>query len=218
MVSITPIDVANQREQFVNAKPFPHIVIDDLWENENLERVVAEFPPGDDPRWITYPAPEEVGKRAGDARMWGHNVHEQFHRMRSEGFVRWLETITEIGPLTPDDIGGGMHMTGEGGRLEMHVDFNQHPTLPLERRLNVLIFLNHEWDESWGGTLYLGAEREVAVKPLFNRTVIFATSEESWHGHPEPIVGDHWRRSLAMYYYAPLRVETVQAHTTIWHQ
>lgn len=202
----------------LSTQPFPHIVIDGYWDNEWLEHVAAEFPHESDPRWITYPAPEEWGKRAGDARMWGPSTRAFMNDLRSAMTCAWLENITNISPLTPDDIGGGMHMTGPGGRLAMHVDFNQHPSLPLERRLNLLVFMNKEWDPEWGGTLYLGAEREVAVTPTWNRTVIFETSEVSWHGHPEPIVGDHWRKSVAMYYYAPLREETAGAHSTIWHQ
>lgn len=210
------VHTAAGRTQFEAATPFPHAVIDDLWPADQLRACAAEFPPGDDPRWTTYPDPKEYGKRAGEERMWGPATKAFFEMARSEMVCRQLEELTGIGPLTADDIGGGMHMTGEGGRLAMHRDFNVHPTLPLERRLNLLVFLNEEWQREWGGTLYLGAEREVAVDPLFNRTVVFACGPESWHGHPDPIVGEHWRRSLAVYYYAPLRAETATPHTTIW--
>lgn len=202
--------------RFQDALPFPHIVKDDLWDPAMLREIRDEFPEGWDPRWTTYPAPEEIGKRAGDSRMWGPATRKWFDTVRGPDFISFLEELTGVGPLTPDDIGGGMHMTGEGGRLAMHVDFNQHPVLPLERRINLLVFLNEEWQTAWGGTLYLGADRDIPVKPTFNRTVIFATGETSWHGHPEPIVGDHWRRSLAVYYYAPLRDETANAHSTVW--
>jgi hypothetical protein len=209
-------DLAERHAEFVDAKPFPYIVIDDLWPEADLRAAAAEFPPGDDRRWITYPDPKEYGKRAGAANMWGPSTHRFFDVARSDVMCRHLETLTGIRPLTADDIGGGMHLTGEGGRLETHVDFNVHPTLPLERRLNMLVFLNDEWSSEWGGVLYLGRDREVEVLPLFNRTVVFACSDQSWHGHPDPIVGEHWRRSLACYYYAPLRPETGTAHTTVW--
>jgi hypothetical protein len=209
-------DLAPLRPQFERAEPFPHIVIDGLWPADELRGAAAEFPPGDDHRWITYPDPKEYGKRAGDARLWGPATRRFFDVARSAATCWRLEELTGIGPLTADDIGGGMHMTGLGGRLETHVDFNVHPSLPLERRLNMLVFLNDEWERDWGGVLYLGQEREVEVLPLFNRTVIFACSDESWHGHPDPIVGEHWRRSLACYYYAPLRAESGPAHTTVW--
>ncbi|WP_406170376.1 2OG-Fe(II) oxygenase [Streptomyces canus] len=204
------------RAAFQNAAPFPHAVLDDLWDPDQLRACAAEFPPGHDPRWTTYPDPKEYGKQAGDSRMWGPATKQFFEQARSAAVCRQLEEWTGISPLTADDLGGGMHMTGEGGRLALHRDFNLHPTLPLERRLNLLVFLNEEWEREWGGVLYLGAEREVAVEPLFNRTVLFACGPESWHGHPEPIVGEHSRMSLACYYYAPLRAETGDAHSTVW--
>lgn len=205
------------REDFLNAKPFPHVVIDDFWDPGRLDAIAQEFPAGDDKRWITYPDPKEFGKRAGARNMWGPGTKAWFAQMRSSGTCAWLEDLTGIQPLTADDIGGGMHMTGEGGRLESHVDFNIHPeNLGLERRLNLLLFMNRQWEKEWGGVLYLGANREVEIIPSWNRMVIFETSEVSWHGHPDPIVGDHWRKSLAVYFYAPVRETAASAHTTLW--
>lgn len=202
--------------QFATAAPFPHLVLDGLWPEERLRAAAAEFPPGDDPRWTTYPDPREHGKRAGDARLWGPATRAVFKTARSPQTCAALESLTGIAPLAADDVGGGMHMTGEGGHLDLHIDFNLHPTQPLERRLNMLIFLNEEWDAAWGGVLCLGVDRDVEVLPVLGRTVIFACSDASWHGHPDPIVGDHWRKSLACYYYAPLRRETGPARTTEW--
>jgi hypothetical protein len=203
--------------EFEHAQPFPHLVIDDLWSEQWLDQIAAEFPDPRDPRWITYPDPKEYGKRCGGPNCWGPETARWIDYARSIEATVALELATGIQPLTADTIGGGMHMTSEGGRLEGHVDFNIHPDHPgLERRLNMLVFLNTDWKPDWGGALYLGADRQVEVQPLFNRTVIFATSNKSWHGHPDPIVGDHLRKSLAVYYYAPTRASTRIPHTTIW--
>lgn len=204
-------------KRFQNAEPFPHIVLDGLWDDDWLDLIAWEFPSVHDSRWKTYPDPKEWGKRAGGSEMWGEHTKSWFNIMRQPDTCNALVQLTKIGPLTPDEIGGGYHMTSEGGRLATHVDFNIHPyNNTLERRLNVLLFLNHDWDDSWGGVLYLGQNREVAVSPQFNRTVIFATSDISWHGHPDAVVGWHHRKSLACYFYAPRRVETANSHSTIW--
>lgn len=204
--------------KFGAAEPFPHVVIDGLWDDAWLDAVAAEFPGPADTRWITYPDPKEHGKRCGARDCWGPETHRWFDYMHSIGASVALELATGIQPLTPDTTGGGMHMTSEGGRLESHVDFNLHPdNADFERRLNLLVFLNHDWQTGWGGTLYLGEHREIPVDPVFNRTVIFATSDQSWHGHPDPITGDHHRKSLAVYYYAPTRATATTAHSTIWH-
>ncbi|MFD9223829.1 2OG-Fe(II) oxygenase [Streptomyces sp. NPDC060064] len=215
MTDLTTLGQA-EADRFAAAEPFPHLVVDGLWPNSLLAAIDAEFPAANDPRWITYPDEKERGKKAGDSYMWGPATRGFFDAARGDEACAMLELLTGIGPLTADDIGGGMHETGEGGRLDMHVDFNVHPTLPLERRLNMLVFLSRDWDPAWGGVLYLGKDREVEVVPAWNRTVIFATGERSWHGHPDPVVGEHLRRSLACYYYAPLRPETAEAHSTVW--
>lgn len=204
-------------DTFQAAQPFPHLVLDHLWDNAWLRAIAAEFPDPQDPRWVTYPDPKEYGKRCGGPDLWGDATREWFDHVRSPEACKALEAVTGIGPLTADTIGGGMHMTTEGGRLESHVDFNIHPDTPtLERRLNLLLFLNPVWDLRWGGTLYLGEQREVFVVPVTNRTVLFATSAKSWHGHPDPIVGDHLRKSLACYFYAPTRDTSLTAHSTVW--
>lgn len=213
-------DLAQFRAKFETAEPFQHIVLDDLWDDEELERITAEFPPKEHNLWQTYPDPKEFGKHAGGPEMWGSNTEAWFKRMFTEQqIIEDLQEITGIRPLFPDIIGGGMHMTTEGGRLASHVDFNIHPSDPtFERRINFLVFLNHDWKKKYGGTLYLGENREVAVNPKFNRTVIFATSKKSYHGHPEPVVAGHVRKSLACYYYAPRREETKESNSTIWQE
>lgn len=212
MVLFTP----DQTREFRNADPFPHIVVDNFWSADELEMAAAEFPEPADTRWKTYRDPKEWGKRCMDEpNTWQRGVGQLMAHLQSEVMCEALEDLTGFAPLTGDYIGGGMHMTGTDGRLDMHVDFNVHPDGARLRRLNLLVFLNPEWEKEWGGVLYLGPNRDVEVVPAFNRMVIFACSDESWHGHPEPIVGNHWRKSLASYYYTPLEGE-VEAHTTEW--
>jgi Rps23 Pro-64 3,4-dihydroxylase Tpa1-like proline 4-hydroxylase len=103
-------------------------------------------------------------------------------------------------------VGGGMHVTGPHGRLDVHVDFNVIPQRRLHRRLNILVYLNPEWRDEWGGHVELW-DRDVrrcyhSLKPRLNRCVVFETSETSFHGVsavrcPEGIE----RRSFAAYYY-----------------
>ncbi|MFM8411426.1 MAG: 2OG-Fe(II) oxygenase, partial [Alphaproteobacteria bacterium] len=120
--------------------------------------------------------------------------------------------------------GGGLHETLPGGFLDVHADFNFHGAWFLDRRLNVLVYLNHGWREEWGGCLELW-DRDLSrcvkkVVPAFNRTVIFATDDTSFHGHPEPVrcPPGTTRKSVAMYYYSNGRPESERSgrHTTLW--
>jgi Rps23 Pro-64 3,4-dihydroxylase Tpa1-like proline 4-hydroxylase len=115
-------------------------------------------------------------------------------------------------------VGGGYHLIPPGdGRLALHIDFNRSPDTGLFRRLNFLVFLNEGWDDP-GGRLQLGDDgggvaREIV--PQFNRTVVFATSDRSWHGHPRPAA--RWRRSVAAYFFSwQPPADYVGDHSTVW--
>jgi hypothetical protein len=205
-----------QAAQFAAAKPFPHLVVDGLWRDDELHGIAGEFPPLSDPRWQQYANERERGKKAGGAHMQGPLTRFWFDTARGPHVAAALEHLTGIHPLIADELGGGMHLTGEGGRLGMHTDFQRHPDLPdLQRRINMLVFLSPDWRREWGGVLYLGADREVEIVPAWNRTVIFATSNTSWHGHPDPIVGNHARKSLALYFYSHAEGADL-SDTTAW--
>ena len=128
--------------------------------------------------------------------------------LASDEFLNDLSHITGIPNLLADEqlVGGGIHVTGPGGRLDVHVDFNFIAERKLHRRLNLLLYLNSPWEDSWGGQFQLWDKDvrhcEATFAPLFNRCVIFETSEISYHGvvpvspnAPSP------RKSFATYYY-----------------
>ena len=199
--------------------PFPHAVIDGLFDPDLLRAAQAEFPPPDDIRWRTYADPEEQGKKAiDDPQHWGSAITDFFEVANGDGLTYLISCLTGIQDLTADPLGGGLHETGEGGRLGMHRDFNYHPDGRV-RRINLLTYLNDSWDCSWGGCLYLGADRTVTVEPVFNRTVLFECGPESWHGHPDPVTGNHLRQSLATYYYTPPgSLDLGDSHSTIYRR
>jgi hypothetical protein len=130
-------------------------------------------------------------------------------QFQSGPMVEFLETLSSIEGLIPDPhlAGGGLHQIERGGYLRIHADFNYYQRLGLERRLNVILFLNPEWQEEWGGHLELWSEdmkkAECRIAPLGGRIAIFSTTSTSYHGHPEPLTcpGGVARRSLAFYYY-----------------
>ena len=103
--------------------------------------------------------------------------------------------------------GGGLHKIPRGGKLGVHVDFNEHQSMDVYRRINVLVYLNKDWLEEWGGHFELWDEKKrgciTKVLPIFNRMAVFTTTATSFHGHPEPLncPEDRCRMSLALYYY-----------------
>ena len=103
-------------------------------------------------------------------------------------FLEFLESLTGIDGLIPDPYyeGGGLHPIVPGGFLKVHADFNWHKDLKLDRRLNVIVYLNRNWKEEYGGHLELWNREmtrcERRVLPIFNRCVIFSTTDFSYHG------------------------------------
>lgn len=113
--------------------------------------------------------------------------------LNSEAFLCFLEEMTGIHGLVPDPYfeGGGLHETRRGGHLGVHADFNLHGKMKLQRRLNLIVYLNEPWDESFGGHLELWdsamSSCQVKVAPVLGRAVVFSTDLDSFHGHPDPL-------------------------------
>jgi Rps23 Pro-64 3,4-dihydroxylase Tpa1-like proline 4-hydroxylase len=195
-------------DRYRSAKPFPHIVIDDFLDADVLREVIENFPSSENRKYFDRDQerlkfqyqPHEVSSGPG---------RNLFAELNSQAFLGFLEELTGLSRLLPDPYfeGGGLHETKRGGHLGVHADFNGHDRLKVERKLNLLIYLNQDWDDTYGGQLELwDLEMKscvVRVKPVFGRAVIFNTALDSFHGHPDPLEcpPERSRRSIATYYY-----------------
>jgi Rps23 Pro-64 3,4-dihydroxylase Tpa1-like proline 4-hydroxylase len=214
-------------QDYAAAQPFPHIVIDDFFDPAVLDRVLAEFPDKRDKNWGERDIPEEVKLFSKGELGIPYYTKQLLYAMNSSGFLQFLEKLTGIPKLIgdPQYEGGGLHQIVPGGKLAIHADFNQHSYYNLDRRLNALVYLNKDWKDEYGGHLELWdkamtrANRVVA--PLFNRMVVFTTTSDSYHGHPNPLTcpPNLTRKSMALYYYT-VPTSVVEAkddrHTTLF--
>jgi hypothetical protein len=187
----------------VDHDPFWHCIVDDFFYEPH--KIAAEFPAVDDPCWFRYDNPLEIKQTCNDWHKFGPNLYKTFSHLLSPEFTAFLESATET-ELTPDVglHGGGLHQHGRGGKLNVHLDYNIHPKLHLQRRLNLIVYLTPDWQPEWGGGLGLYKDSRTLAKtidPVFNRAVIFDT-RGSWHGLPSPINCPEGvtRNSLAVYY------------------
>lgn len=197
------------RAAYARASPFPHVVLDGLVPDAALEEILDEFPAPTMPVWREYENYHEKKlETQGEANV-GAATSLLLYQFNSAPFLAFLERLTGIENLLPDPwfFGGGLHQIRRGGKLGIHADFSRHGRLPLDRRLNVLIYLNKGWREEYGGHLELWAtDMSRCVKrvlPAFNRTVVFTITDDAFHGHPEPLTcpDDVTRKSIALYYY-----------------
>jgi hypothetical protein len=211
------------------ALPFPHFVAEGLFEEAFLAEVVRELPhPSQGEGFVRNDSPDrqilKFAYRSEDHL--GPRSRHLISVLHSKTFLDFLSKVTRIAGLVPDAhlCGGGFQQTLPGGRLEVHADFNAHPVWRLDRRLNLLLFLNRDWKEEYGGRLELwdaGMTRCVrSIPPRFNTTVVFGTNDTSFHGHPAPLMFPEGttRKSLALYYYSNGRPETERSahHSTLW--
>lgn len=192
------------------ASPFPHIVLDDVLLPEAFAKATGEFPGMHDEFWKGYLHVNETKYSNTEPETWGDTLTAVAREFCSPQFVAYLERLTGIGDLMPDWSmdGGGLHMTKRGGHLNIHADFSTHHTQEgWARRVNILLYLNEDWDPSWGGLLELWDPDMTAcqakVTPAGNRMLVFTTSLDSFHGHPDPLQcpEDVARRSMALYYF-----------------
>lgn len=195
---------------YAAAEPFPHIVLDDVLDEEVYRKALAEFPPVGAPGWMNYVHVNETKFGNTKPQTWGSTLQSIAKALTAPPFVRFLEQLTGIDDLLADRTmdGGGLHQTLDGGHLNVHADFTAHHTIPgWRRRINVLLYLNETWDPSWGGALELWSkEMDAAVAtidPVGNRMLVFTTDERSFHGHPDPLAcpADVARQSMALYYF-----------------
>lgn len=224
-------ELARHAQAFRDAQPFRHLVIDQFLEPAFARRLLDEFP-----RFDARFALNEMGEVGGKA------VREQVRELpapyleldafiRSREFLDFASAATGIPDLLydPQYVGGGTHENINGQSLDPHVDFNYHPGTKWHRRLNLIVYLNPDWDEAWGGCLELHSDpwqpatnRTHRVAPLLNRCVIFETTEVSWHGFQAIRLpagrSDLSRKSFAIYLYTRERPadETAAPHATIY--
>jgi hypothetical protein len=226
------------QDQFRCAQPFSHVVLDNFLTPEFLSQLNAEFP--DIAAKKKKGAPEvpailEDGTEAQLGKLWLSReqlvpliYRRLYWELNGNPFLGILEKITAIDNLIADPhmFGGGVHQTSPGGYLKIHADFNKHPNFGLDRRLNLLIYLNENWLPEYGGDLELWAPdmRRCVQKiaPIAGRCVIFQTTTTSFHGHPHPLTcpDDRGRKSIALYYYSNGRPEHEgsEPHKTLWQE
>lgn len=216
--------------RFAVREPFRHVVIDDFFSRAFCAQLLEQFPP-----FERGNARNEAGQLGNKStvekiRDLGSGYAALDDLLQTRAFLDLIGRITGVPELLYDPwyFGGGTHENRHGQDLDSHVDFNRHPVERWHRRLNLIVYLNEEWNEAWGGSLQLHSDprspddRITTIAPLYNRAVIFETTEWSWHGFPRiALPGDKQaltRKSIALYFYSTDRPsdELADTHSTIY--
>ena len=210
------IDVENLKSkiaEYGTNPPFDHVIIDGFFHENIAKELEKEFPEFDSEIWHGYENPLEIKKLCNTWNSFPTVTYKAFSLLNSKSFVEILSTNLLSGKDLFSDSGlngGGWHIHKKGGKLNTHLDYSLHPKMKLQRKLNIIIYMNSNWKKEWGGSLGLWdnkhrekpGELVTSVWCKFNRAVIFDTTQNSWHGLPEPLncpEGES-RKSLAAYY------------------
>jgi Rps23 Pro-64 3,4-dihydroxylase Tpa1-like proline 4-hydroxylase len=200
-------------KEYLSAVPFPHLVIDNFLDKDFAASLEDECREAATNVNASNDFTQKGKLALNDWALMQPLMEKACSFFNSGRFVTIMEEITGIKALIPDPHleGGGLHRTERGGFLKMHTDFNFNKRLNLHRRINVLYYLNSNYQDDWNGKLKLSltparekASQMTAIAPIFNRLVIFNTNDKTFHGHPEPHLfpSDTPRTSLAFYYYS----------------
>lgn len=201
------------KQKYLKAQPFPHIVIDNLIDKEILSNIQEGFPDLSEMEGTERHSGSTDEKLASPRgrKFQTPLIASLLAFLNSSEFIDFLQDLTSIKePLIPDPhfVAGGLHQVRRGGFLKIHTDFCKNHYTKLDRRINVLLYLNKNWPEEYGGHLEFYdkemSECRQRILPTFNRMVIFNTNDFTYHGHPDPLTcpEDRTRNSLAIYYYS----------------
>jgi 2OG-Fe(II) oxygenase superfamily len=197
--------------EYMAASSYPHLVFDDFLDPAVVAKAIDEFPPLDPAQWNNYLHANERKFSNTDPVTWGPTLQEILAVLNSPRFVAFVGKLIGVENLLPDPTleGGGLHQSTTGGFLNVHADFTVHPhNRKLQRRANILLYLNPDWQAEYGGDLEIWS-RDMSqcvekVSPIANRVLIFSTEQDSFHGHPDPMTCPEGmaRRSMALYYFS----------------
>lgn len=209
--------------QYQSGDPYDHICIDNFLPMEVIEQVRADLNSLPEAERSFEGADEKLKSQYSPDRL-PDFTRNLFHAFNSRAFILFLEEMTGITGLIPDPYfaGAGVHKTLNGGYLNIHADFNVHKKMRVERRLNVLIYLNPPWQDEWGGSFEVWdkkmSKKMASFTPTENRMVCFSTGSDTFHGNPEPVNHPDGlpRQSIALYYYTATWDDTRLEHTTIF--
>lgn len=209
MINIARLAAA--AKNFKNSQPFDHCVIEGFFDDDVALEIEKECPKFEDSLWHVYDNSIEVKKTTNVWYNFGPKTYQALAYLNSPAFVNMISDHLRLPGLKADVglHGGGWHVHGNGGLLNPHLDYSIHPKLGLQRKLNLIVYLNSSWQDDWGGQLGLWEDSQdspgsliKSVTPRFNTAILFDTTQKSWHGLVETVKTPpgQVRRSLAVYY------------------
>lgn len=219
------------KEIYSKNVPVEHIYLDSFFSEEDVKSLLSEWPSLQDERWSSLKRMVDYGVGSkleiSKLELMGQKTQEILRKVISQEFIQSLEYVTGIKNLKSDIelYGGGLVYTPTGGFLKVHADFNYYDKIKMYRRINIIIYLNEDWQDDWNGNLEFWSEDMIKVKsypPRLNTCILFHVHDKAFHGYPDKIKcpDTTGRKSINLYYYTEVNDELQDKapHKTIWKE
>lgn len=202
-----PAPTSELLASYKNAKPFPYLVLDNLFPSDTLDKMIDELPPFTDEKWVHDRNEHSVKSNLRSAIDLGPVGYQFSAFMNSASFLYLLSEMTDIWGLLPDPYlgGAGYHVVPKGGKFDIHADRSTDMMTGMKRRLAMLTYMNHSWEPEFGGQLELwnadATKCEEVIQPIFNRTVVMEIGDTNFHAVRPVFHQERSRMSFATYYH-----------------
>ena len=221
------LNISEYKDSFNSSQPYEHLIIDDFCLSDKVHILADSIP---DPIDNNFNQSRDFifakGKyEKSDFSILSSELAELYNDLISSRFNDFLSALTGFDLFVdPDFHGGGLHQASSGSYLNMHADFNYHPVHKnWFRNVNILLYLNKNWDPSFGGHLKMrnsskSSEETFLAEPLFNRAIIMYTRDNTLHGYdPISFPPGTYRTIVAAYAYNVVDKPHDIARTTVWY-
>jgi len=185
-------DTIKLNDRFVGTPPYPMITLDNFLPDNTALALEQEADTIPEKYWSEFTRKGGYMQECADMTE-APLAQELVNQIHSQQGMKWLSNITGIKDLIPDPylIGAGYSKSCRGDKLGIHTDFNWNDQIKVHRMLSMIVYLNSDWKEEYGGHLefrdFDNKQTIQSVAPLFNRAVIWRYHKRGFHGYPEPL-------------------------------
>jgi Rps23 Pro-64 3,4-dihydroxylase Tpa1-like proline 4-hydroxylase len=179
--------------------------IDDLFPADLARRIYEAFPPLAEMRLFDSFREKKYTSKSLDK--FDPLIADATFAFQDERVIDVVSRITGLRDATGDPhlYAGGISAMARGHFLNPHIDNSHDYEQKFYRVLNLLYYCSPEWKPENGGNLELWNDdvtEAVEIPSLFNRLVLMATNDKSWHSVNE-VKADGARCCVSNYYFSP---------------
>lgn len=182
-----------------------HFYIDNLLPEDLAKKCFDVFP--DKSEMSTLKSIKEFKHVSAQMNKHDKLLEDVIYAFQDSKIVNLIGEICNIPELYADDslYAGGLSLMAKDNFLHPHLDNSHDANRQRWRVLNLLYYVTPDWDEANGGHLELWLdgpkEKPIVIQSKFNRLVVMATHNTSWHSVNKVNI-DRSRCCISNYYFS----------------